>query len=31
VAKYMNQAKKEEQLPLNTAFADAFAKIKLDK
>lgn len=31
VAKYMNQSKKEEQLPLNTAFADAFAKIKLDK
>ena len=31
VVKYMNQAKKEEQLPLNTAFADAFAKIKLDK
>lgn len=31
VAKYMNQVKKEEQLPLNTAFADAFAKIKLDK
>ena len=31
VAKYMNQAKKEEQAPINTAFADAFAKIKLDK
>lgn len=31
VAQYMNQAKKEEQGPINTAFADAFAKIKLDK
>ncbi|SHO44368.1 DNA topoisomerase III [Anaerocolumna xylanovorans] len=31
VAKYMNQIEKEEQAPLNTAFADAFAKIKLDK
>ena len=31
VAKYMNQMKKEEQAPVNTAFADAFAKIKLDK
>lgn len=31
VAKYMDQIKKEEQAPLNTAFADAFAKIKLDK
>ncbi len=29
VAKYMNQMKKEEQTPVNTAFADAFAKIKL--
>lgn len=29
VAKYMNQMKKEEQAPVNTAFADAFAKIKL--
>lgn len=31
VAKYMNQVKKEEQVPINTAFADAFAKIKFDK
>lgn len=31
VAKFMNQIKNEEQAPLNTAFADAFAKIKLDK
>ncbi len=31
VAKYMNQINKEEQAPINTAFADAFAKIKLDK
>jgi DNA topoisomerase-3 len=29
VANYMNQMKKEEKEPLNTAFADAFAKIKL--
>ncbi len=29
VAKYMNQMKKEEQTPVNTAFADAFSKIKL--
>ncbi len=31
VAKYMNQVKKEEQVPINTAFSDAFAKIKFDK
>lgn len=31
VANYINQMNKEEQAPLNTAFADAFAKIKLDK
>lgn len=31
VAKYMNKVSKEEQEPVNTAFADAFAKIKLDK
>ena len=31
VAKYMNQVKKEETEPINTAFADAFAKIKLEK
>lgn len=29
IAKYMNQVKKEEKEPINTAFADAFAKIKL--
>jgi DNA topoisomerase-3 len=29
VANYMNQMKKEEKEPLNTAFADAFAKMKL--
>lgn len=29
VAKYMNQVKNEEKEPINTAFADAFAKIKL--
>ncbi|MDF2486280.1 MAG: topoisomerase, partial [Herbinix sp.] len=29
VANYLNQAKKEEQEPINTAFADAFAKLKL--
>jgi DNA topoisomerase-3 len=29
VANYMNQMKKEEKEPLNTVFADAFAKIKL--
>ena len=29
IAKYMNQVKKEEKEPMNTAFADAFAKIKL--
>ncbi|MDF2944482.1 MAG: topoisomerase [Herbinix sp.] len=31
VANYMNQVKKEEKEPINTAFADAFAKIKLEK
>jgi len=31
VANYMNQIKKEETEPINTAFADAFAKIKLEK
>ncbi|MHB8128578.1 MAG: DNA topoisomerase III [Mobilitalea sp.] len=31
VANYMNQVKKEETEPINTAFADAFAKIKLEK
>jgi DNA topoisomerase-3 len=31
VAKYMNQVKKEEKEPVNTAFADAFAKLKLEK
>jgi DNA topoisomerase-3 len=31
VAQYMNKVKKEEQEPVNTAFADIFAKIKLDK
>lgn len=31
VANYMNQIKKEETAPINTAFADAFAKIKLEK
>ncbi|MDF2544623.1 MAG: topB 3 [Herbinix sp.] len=31
VAKYMNQQRKEDNEPLNTAFADAFAKIKLDR
>lgn len=29
VANYLNQAKKEEKVPINTAFADAFAKLKL--
>ncbi len=29
IAKYMNQVKKEEKEPINTAFAEAFAKIKL--
>lgn len=29
VAKYLNQAQKEEKEPINTAFADAFAKLKL--
>ncbi|WFR55820.1 DNA topoisomerase III [Anaerocolumna sp. AGMB13025] len=29
VAKYMSQVKNEEKEPINTAFADAFAKIKL--
>ncbi|MFV0342527.1 MAG: DNA topoisomerase III [Anaerocolumna sp.] len=31
VAKYMNKVKKEEQEPVNTAFADLFSKIKLDR
>lgn len=31
VANYMNQKKKEDNEPINTAFADAFAKIKLEK
>lgn len=31
VANYMNKMKKEDKEPINTAFADAFAKIKLDK
>lgn len=31
VANYMNHMQKEEKEPINTAFADAFAKIKLDK
>jgi DNA topoisomerase-3 len=31
VANYMNQQRKEESTPVNTAFADAFAKIKLDQ
>lgn len=31
VAKYLNQIKREEKEPVNTAFADAFAKLKLDK
>lgn len=30
VAKYMSQLKKEEKEPVNTAFADVFAKLKLD-
>lgn len=30
VQKYMNQQKKQEQEPINNAFAEAFAKIKLD-
>ncbi len=29
IAKYMNQVKNEEKEPINTAFADAFAKLKL--
>ncbi len=29
VAKYLNQQKKEAEAPLNNAFADAFAKLKL--
>lgn len=29
IAKYMNQAKKDEKEPINTAFADAFAKFNL--
>jgi len=31
VANYMNQLEKEDNEPINTAFADAFAKIKLEK
>lgn len=31
VAQYMNKVRKEEQAPVNTAFADIFSKIKLDK
>jgi DNA topoisomerase III len=31
VAKYMNQIEQEEKAPINTAFADAFAKINLEK
>lgn len=31
VANYMNRQKKETQEPMNNAFADAFAKLKLDK
>ncbi len=31
VANYMNQQKKVDSEPMNTAFADAFAKIKLEK
>lgn len=31
VANYMNKMKKEEKEPVNTAFADLFANIKLDK
>jgi DNA topoisomerase-3 len=30
VANYMKQVNKEESKPINTAFSDAFAKIKLD-
>ena len=29
VARYMNQQKREAEQPLNNAFADAFAKLKL--
>ena len=29
IAKYMNKVKKEEKESVNTAFADAFAKLKL--
>ena len=31
VAKYLNQQKKEAEAPINSAFADAFAKLNLDK
>lgn len=31
VTRYMNQMKKKEKEPINTAFADAFAKLKLDQ
>lgn len=31
VARYMNQQKKEAQAPMNSAFADAFAKLNLGK
>ena len=31
VAKYLNQQKKEGEAPINSAFADAFAKLNLDK
>lgn len=31
VQKYLNQQKKEAKEPINNAFADAFAKLKLDK
>lgn len=30
VAKYLNQQKKEAEAPINSAFADAFAKLNLD-
>lgn len=31
VARYLNQQKKEAEAPINSAFADAFAKLNLDK
>ena len=31
VTRYLNQQKKEAEAPINSAFADAFAKLKLDK